>query len=85
MVDKYPEATITEDISPENNLPSIAAGQGKKPQNILKTKNWEHNAFPMKHPDGENNFHHEWERRLIHQYLKSRAIIENVMNRYSYP
>ena len=68
MVDKYPEATITEDISPEHNMLSIAPGEGKTPENILMTKDWDRNAFPMKHPDGENHLHHERERRLTDQY-----------------
>ena len=67
LVDKYPEATITEDISPDSNQLSIAPGEGKKPENILMTKDWDRNAFPMKHPDGKNHLHHLRERRLTDQ------------------
>ena len=32
------------------------------------TKNWDIEAFPMKHPDGKNGLHQERERKLTEQY-----------------
>ena len=56
LVDKYPEAAITEE---DCNQISFAPGEGKVPQNILNSKNWDIQAFPMKHPDGKNSLQQE--------------------------
>ena len=65
LVDKYPEAAVTEDGC---NQVSFAPGEGKVPENILNSKNWDIQAFPMKHPDGENGLHQERSRKMSDQY-----------------
>ena len=62
MVDKFPEATISEDSV------SFAPGEGKTPENILSSNNWDIKAFPMKHPDGKNNLHQDRKKKLSDQY-----------------
>ena len=58
LSEKFPEAFHTE--NDHNNVGdrcSVAPGEGKIPQNILTTHNWDALAFPMKHPDGRNGLH----------------------------
>ena len=64
MADKFPEAAIVEDTS----CMSFAPGEGKIPENILMTDNWDIDAFPMKYPDGKNGLHQKRERKLTDQY-----------------
>ena len=52
IVDKYPEAAVREE-SNNNDQISFAPGEGKYPENILNSENWDTKAFPMKHPDGK--------------------------------
>ena len=47
---------------------SLAPREGKIPENILFSDNWDALAFPMKHPDGKNNLHQERPVRLNDQY-----------------
>ena len=68
LVEKFPEAAEPEQITNENKQVSFAPGEGKIPENILSTKNWDRDAFPMKHPDGKNNIHHQRTRKLTEQY-----------------
>ena len=70
LVDKFPEAAI-----PDNQVSNIsfAPGEGKVPENILQSDNWDIEAFPMKHPDGKNGMHEPRERRLTdQQYINQR-------------
>ena len=66
MVDKYPEAALTENKN--DKCVSFAPGEGKTPENILMTDNWDIDAFPMKHPDGKNGLHQKRDRKLSGQY-----------------
>ena len=67
IVDKYPEAAVIEE-SNDNDQISFAPGEGKYPENILNSENWDTKAFPMKHPDGKNGLHQKRCRRLTDQY-----------------
>ena len=66
MVDKYPEAAVPE--GSEGKCLSFAPGEGKIPENILMTDNWDVDAFPLKHPDGKNGLHQKREQKLSDQY-----------------
>ena len=68
LVDKFPEAALPEPAGDNVNQIAFAPGEGKIPENILTTKNWDRDAFPMKHPDGKHNLHHPRERKLTDQY-----------------
>ena len=68
LVDKYPEAALKEPASNGGKDISFAPGEGKIPENILTTKNWDRDTFPMKHPDGKHNLHQSRERKLTDQY-----------------
>ena len=46
----------------------FAPGEGKIPENILTSENWDALAFPLKHPDGNFNLHHKRSIRLSDQY-----------------
>ena len=67
LVDKYPESAVIEDPNEQDQI-SFAPGEGKYPENILQSENWDAKAFPMKHPDGKNNLHQKRDRRLTDQY-----------------
>ena len=47
---------------------AFAPGEGKIPENILTSENWDALAFPLKHPDGNFNLHHKRSVRLSDQY-----------------
>ena len=66
MIDKFPEAAVSE--NQEGKLCSFAPGEGKIPENILMTNDWDIDAFPMKHPDGKNGLHQQRDRKLTDQY-----------------
>ena len=68
LVDQFPEAAVPEEDVIENNQISFAPGEGKIPENILQTENWDRDAFPMKHPDGKNNLHQSRNKKLTDQY-----------------
>ena len=68
LVDKFPEAAEPEHSTKETLQISIAPGEGKIPENILSTKHWDRDAFPLKHPDGKTNLHHPREKKLSDQY-----------------
>ena len=68
MVDKFPEAAEPEPDESVTNQISFAPGEGQKPENILTTRNWDRDAFPMKHPDGEYHLHHPRNSKLTEQY-----------------
>ena len=67
MVDKFPEAAVKE-VSEDSKGLAFAPGEGKIPENILMTENWDIDAFPMKFPDGLNGLHQKRERKLTDQY-----------------
>ena len=64
-INDYPELNVNEDRdentedSPLNVPVRVAPGEGKYPENILKTDNWDTGAFPSMHPDGKNGLHEE--------------------------
>ena len=66
----FPEAFHLENTENmvENSQISVAPGEGKIPENILNSENWDALAFPMKHPDGRNNLHQNREVKLSDQY-----------------
>ena len=66
MFDKFPEAAASDDN--KNKCFAFAPGEGKVPENILMTDNWDIDAFPMKHPDGLNGLHQQRDRKLSDQY-----------------
>ena len=68
MVDKFPEAAADDGQRKDNESLSFAPGEGKVPENILMTQNWDIDAFPMKHPDGRSGLHQSRERKLSDQY-----------------
>ena len=68
LVDKFPEAAVIEESVKESDQISFAPGEGKRPENILSSKSWDIQAFPMKHPDGKNNLHQKRERKISDQY-----------------
>ena len=80
LVQQYPEClhkendslekddkNLTEHCEKGNQL-SFAPGEGKLPENILTSENWDALAFPMKHPDGKFNLHHKRNVKLNEQY-----------------
>ena len=69
LVDKHPEAAIAgESTVEEQKQISFAPGEGKIPENILNSDNWDTKAFPMKHPDGKNGLHQKRSKKLSDQY-----------------
>ena len=68
LTEKFPEAFTKDETKLECNQFSFAPGQGKAPQNILTTENWDALAFPTKHPSGKYNLHHKRKRKLNDQY-----------------
>ena len=77
LTDRFPEAAIIE--NKDENCLSFAPGEGKIPENILLTKDWDIDAFPMKHPDGKNGLHQDRERKLSDQYY----FVQRLRNRDS--
>ena len=63
LSEKFPEA-----FHKENTDISVAPGEGKVPENILVSDNWDALAFPLKHPDGKYNLHYKRKVRLTDQY-----------------
>jgi hypothetical protein len=66
LVDKHPEAAIPDaSTAKEPNQIAFAPGEGKVPESILNSDNWDTKAFPMKHPDGKNGLHQAtyWKQR----------------------
>ena len=70
MTERFPEAVMKESPpqSAEASRFAFAPGEGKIPENILDTDDWDSLAFPMKHPDGKNNLHQERDKKLTEQY-----------------
>ena len=62
LTEKFPEA-----FNDDPQL-SVAPGEGKIPENILTSENWDAQAFPMKHPDGCNSLHQKRDMKLSDQY-----------------
>ena len=78
LTENYPEAAEIENC----HKYSFAPGEGKIPENVLMTKDWDILAFPMKNPDGKNGLHQERTKRLSEQnYFIQR--LRNVDTRYS--
>ena len=69
-VNDYPEINVNEEgdgnteDNPLNVPVSVAPGEGKYPENILKVQNWDTGAFPSLHPDGKNGLHEERKYKL---------------------
>ena len=71
MVERFPEAmhierdnqeSAKENVelnAEENQLHIVAPGEGKIPINLVYCKDWDAKAFPMLHPDGQNNLSDE--------------------------
>ena len=68
MVDKFPEAAADDGQRNDNESISFAPGEGKVPENISMTENWDIDAFPMKHPDGRTGLCQSRDRKLSDQY-----------------
>ena len=68
MVDKFPEAAADDGQRNNGESISFAPGEGKLPENILMTENWDIDAFPMKHPDGKTGLCQNRDRKLSDQY-----------------
>ena len=66
LVDKNPEAAHHEPN--DSNQISFAPAEGKVPESILNSKNWDTKAFPMKHPNGRNGLHQDRDKKLTDQY-----------------
>ena len=75
LTNKYPEVTA----AGNNDIPiiQIAPGEGKKPRDIMKDKDWDIKAFPhLNNPDGKNGKDHEREVKLTDQYY----FIQRILN-----
>ena len=73
---RFPEAFHQEKRSDKNCSIAFAPGEGKIPENILMTKDWDKDAFPIKHPTGEFNLHHP--RKVI--LYDQRYFIQRIRN-----
>ena len=78
-VDDYPEINTTEsNVNPteSSDVPvSVAPGEGKRPENILKSKGWDTGGFPCLHPDGKNGLHETRIYKLTDiQYFQQRIL-----------
>ena len=84
MTERFPEAAIEDPLSTSSNSDqyTFAPGEGKIPENILQTADWDALAFPMKHPDGKNNLHQERIKKLTEQYYFVQRL-RNKDNRFS--
>ena len=83
FVNDYPEIDIVEDVEPPNpDEPVIVApGEGKKPENILRSRHWDVRAFPQLHPDSLNGLHEQREVKLTDiEYFQQRLL--NVDRRF---
>ena len=67
LAENFPEAFYLENKKEIDQI-SVAPGEGKVPENLLSSENWDALAFPMKHPDGRNNLHHKRDVKLSDQY-----------------
>ena len=68
LTQRFPEAFTSEETTAASSVMSVAPGEGKLPENILCTENWDALAFPMKHPTGEYNLHFKRDTKLSDQY-----------------
>ena len=60
LSEKYPEAFHLEKNSASvSGQLSVAPGEGKVPENILLSENWNTQAFSLKHPDRKFNLNHQ--------------------------
>ena len=76
--------SIDEDTEPdEMDEPVIVApGEGKKPVNILRTKDWDLRSFPQLNPDARNGLHEERPVKLTDiEFFQQRLL--NVDRRYA--
>ena len=80
-INDYPEMDVNEEREEDTaenpiNVPvRVAPGEGKYPENILKTKNWDTGAFPSLHPDGKNGLHEERKYKLTDpDYFQQRIL-----------
>ena len=65
LSEKFPEAFHLENNKTLGEL-SVAPGEGKLPENILMSENWDALAYPMKHPDGKYNLHYDQKVVVLH-------------------
>ena len=65
---RFPAAFYDENKTKDSHVIVFAPGEGKTPENILYSKDWDALAFPMKHPDGKFNLHHPRQVKLTDQY-----------------
>ena len=82
MVERFPEAMQIEGVvlpqeddgDNQNQLHVVAPGEGKTPTDLLYCKDWDSKAFPMLHPDGQNNLTDERRKRTLrdNDYFKQR-------------
>ena len=73
---RFPQAFHKEQKIEKKDAYFFAPGEGKIPENILTTKDWDRDAFPMKHPNGKYNLHHERKSGLYEQ----RYFIQRIRN-----
>ena len=66
LTENFPEAFQSDKVQSEQIC--VAPGEGKIPENILTSDNWDALAFPLKHPDGKNNLHEKRAVKLSDQY-----------------
>lgn len=64
---RFPEALYDEKKTRHSHVISFAPGEGRTPENILHSKDWDAMAFPMKHPDGKYNLHYPRSTKLNDQ------------------
>ena len=78
-VNDYPEMNVYEE-NPNNEQSSddpvkVAPGEGKRPENILKSENWDTSSFPNLHPDGKNGLHEDRKYKLTDpEYFQQRIL-----------
>ena len=63
-----PEIDVDENVS-------VAPGEGKKPTNVLLSKNWEVKSFPTLFPDGKNGLNENRESKLSDQQYFAQRIL----------
>ena len=83
FVNDYPELDIIDTIEHSNSDEPIivAPGEGKRPENILRSQDWDLGAFPNLHPDGRNGLHEPRTIKITDiQYFQQRLL--NVDRRF---
>ena len=78
-VNDYPEMDVFEEIPTREERSDdpvkVAPGEGKRPENILKSEDWDTSSFPSLHPDGKNGLHEERKYKLTDpEYFQQRIL-----------